>query len=386
VEAAMSEPSQVRVISTNGKLAEVGPLKPPVQAPSDLNGDLPKLPDPPTSWTLLSSLVKTKTILVVLLGTTLAAVLVALGDRAEGTPSVVMVSTGTSLFATIVYAILHVALVAPEQFRQLQLAAYTYTSTFDNRTGETHRLTREMSESLKLLRSEIKDLEFKPFVYPGSRLPDPLLNKDISSRLELSDKYTFVGLTGTFTVGRLKAMARESRIREVTIVLADPSNPTAVSKRIASEAGRPDTLGDTTDMIFQAVVGAYDVRRRFNRLTLSFVDPPPLDRYEIFDDCIFLSLFGDALSTGYRFPRTYRYDNTSPFYVSYWASTQHTIQNCSKSVTIVPNTSEDDLFQQLQAVDLSFAPNDLERCRSDFHQYFTGFYRTSQSKKDGDHV
>jgi hypothetical protein len=65
------------------------------------------------------------------------------------------------------------------------------------------------------------------------------------------------------------------------------------------------------DEIRMGLVGLYVARSHCTRIDITMVAEPPLDRIEMFDDSVWITLYSDAGGAGSLYPRTLRFTEGS---------------------------------------------------------------------------
>jgi hypothetical protein len=161
--------------------------------------------------------------------------------------------------------------------------------------------------------------EFYPtHVFEPTSQPDPAFNKQMMRDLHNTREYFFRGFSGRHAAARLLLSNAEWELRAV---IADPRCESAISGRARYLLRRKGTDADADAIaeqlrneILVGLVGLYLARTRCSRIDITVVADPPLDRLEMFDDSVWLTLFSSASSEAQPFPRSLRFSEGSFVY------------------------------------------------------------------------
>lgn len=258
--------------------------------------------------TLLRDLYFNRTGIVLLLVFLISIGLIFVSTNTAGTAEAFWLSLGASLLATAVFAALN-SFLATQQFERLIVKEIeeTISDQMTHLAGEIAAKSEENRDCLPLAR------------YPATNSPAAVFNVDLNRSISSSRRYTFQGATGRYTIARLAVL--NSSFDELRMILPDPSKPDSVLLRAAREL---DLRGDGTDLdaareeliddIWMSIVGAFQARRRCDRIIFCLIADPPIDRTELFEDHVYLTCFSDQSSEGYEFPMTLKFgSNTIPY-------------------------------------------------------------------------
>jgi hypothetical protein len=181
-------------------------------------------------------------------------------------------------------------------------------------------LIEENRKALKALSAEYRSLnqEFFPtHVFEATNDPDPELNHLLMQDLRATRQYFFRGFSGRYAAARLLLSRAEW---ELSAVVADPRERSAISGRarylIRHEGGVTDyesirqRLHDEMSM---GLVGLYLARSRCSRMDVTVITDPPLDRMEMFDGSVWITLYSDV-GASMLYPRTLRFSEGSFIY------------------------------------------------------------------------
>jgi hypothetical protein len=241
---------------------------------------------------------------------------------------------------------------------------------------ESKRALRDLSAEYRALNNEF----FPTHVFEASTNPDPEFNKQLMSDLKASRQYFFRGFSGRHAAARLLLTRSEWELRTV---VADPREHTAISGRarylLRNEGATGDydkIRGQLLDEISIGLAGLFLARSRCTSMEIAVISEPPLDRLEIFDDSVWLTLYSDVGGATTLYPRTLRFSEGSYIYSMQRTEFQRMRDTrIARKVTISPDTTREEflaLFEKITGSPLTeegFA--DLERKFHEFRLEFT---------------
>lgn len=183
-------------------------------------------------------------------------------------------------------------------------------------------VVEESRKALQELTAEYRalDREFFPSdVFEPTARPDPAFNQLMMQDLERTRLYCFRGFAGRYAACRLLLSQSECELRAV---LADPRDGNAISGRarylLRNEGADGDYESIQTrlrEQISIGLVGLFLARSRCNRIDVTIISDPPLDRLELFDDSAWLTLYSNTSAGVVRlYPRTLRFSEGSFLY------------------------------------------------------------------------
>jgi hypothetical protein len=215
---------------------------------------------------------------------------------------------------------------------------------------ENRRALRELSAEYRSLNKEF----FPTDVFEATNDPDPGFNALMMQDLRKTRQYFFRGFSGRHAAARLLLARAEWELRAV---VADPRERTAISGRarylIRHEGAVADfeTIQDRLhEEISIGLVGLYLARSRCSRIDVTVISDPPLDRLEMFDDSVWITLYSDLGATTL-YPRTLRFTEGSFIYnmeraeFSRLRNTRHAHQ-----MVITPDTTRRAFLSQFEKV------------------------------------
>jgi hypothetical protein len=226
-------------------------------------------------------------------------------------------------------------------------------------------VVEESRKALRDLTAEYRalDREFFPsHVFEPTAKPDPAFNQVMMQDLDRTRLYVFRGFAGRYAACRLLLSHTEC---ELKAVLADPRDGDAISGRarylLRNEGADGDydsIVAKLREQIYVGLVGLFLARGRCSRIDLTIVSDPPLDRLELFDDSVWLTLYSNTNAGVVRlYPRTVRFTEGSFVYGMERAEFLR-ISNSKAGLHIVitPGTSRADflaLFEKITGVALT---------------------------------
>ena len=238
-------------------------------------------------------------ILVVVSG--LAMVLSANLDPGVGKNLVTALATGTLVSAIVGFGQTLITATAAQRAMLTPLI------------DESRQALRDLADEYRSMNREF----FPTHVFEPTAEPNPAFNRLMMQDLQNTRQYLFRGFSGRHAAARLLLSRSEWEFRGV---VADPANASGISGRARylirhSPAGVDvDTIQDRLyEEIRMGLVGLYLARSRCSRMEITVISDPPLDRLEIFDDSVWVTLYSDAHSPA-EYPRTLRFSEGSFIY------------------------------------------------------------------------
>ncbi|MBN6033852.1 hypothetical protein JYK18_02920 [Amycolatopsis sp. 195334CR] len=246
---------------------------------------------------------RTSLLLLVLVVVSITCLFLASGmDPGNGKNFVNSVGTGTMISAVVGFG------------QTLITAAASQRALVAPVIDESRRALEKLAAEYRSLNREF----FPTDVFEATPEPDPRFNELMMRDLAGSRQYFFRGFSGRFAAARLLLSHAEWEMRAV---LADPSDPTTISGRAryllrqeGPEADYEAIQRRLQDEMGMGLVGLFLARSRCTRIDLTVVTDPPLDRLEIFDDCVWVTLYSDVGPESALYPRTLRFSEGSFVY------------------------------------------------------------------------
>lgn len=217
-------------------------------------------------------------------------------------------------------------------------------------------LVEESRRALEELSAEYRALsqEFYPtHVFEPTTEPDPTFNRLMMADLHSTRAYFFRGFSGRHAAARLLLSHAEWELR---VMIADPRAAGAVSGRTryllrqkGIDEGYDAIEARLHEEIRIGLVGLYLARSRCSRVDITAVPDPQIDRLELFDNSVWLTLFSGMSGATTQYPRTLRFSENSFLYAMERAEFLHaTNSRTAHHITIQPDTTRPE-FQTLFA-------------------------------------
>ncbi len=179
---------------------------------------------------------------------------------------------------------------------------------------ESRKALRELSDEYRSLNREF----FPTHVFEATTEPDPAFNHLMMQDLRNTRQFFFRGFSGRHAAARLLLSHAEWEFRAV---IADPQDAPTISGRARYLLRREGADADSEtiqkglhDEIWIGLVGLYLARSRCVRVDITVVSDPPLDRLEMFDESVWVTLYSDVGGASALYPRTLRFTEGSFIY------------------------------------------------------------------------
>ncbi|GLZ36971.1 hypothetical protein [Actinokineospora sp. NBRC 105648] len=241
---------------------------------------------------------------------------------------------------------------------------------------ESRRALRELSAEYRSLNQEF----FPTHVFEASTDPDPAFNALIMDDLRRTRQLLFRGFSGRYAAARLLLSPSGWEVRAV---LADPGERGAISGRARHLARHQGASADYEriqatlhEEIRIGLVGLYLARARCDSIDVTVIADPPLDRVELFDDSVWITLYSAVAGAPSLYPRTLRFSEGSFIYGMQRAefARVHAARGAPRFL-ITPDTSREEFLAQFATItgtrltDAQFA--DLQARFHAFRQEFS---------------
>jgi hypothetical protein len=258
---------------------------------------------------------------------------------------VVSVGTGTMITAVVSFG------------QTLLTASASQRALVTPLVEESRRAMAELSAEYRALNQEY----YPTHVFEPTTEPDPAFNRLMMQDLHRTREYFFRGFSGRHAAARLLLSHAEWELRAV---LADPRCDTAVNGRARYLLRQEGTDSDYDaiaarlhDEIRVGLVGLYLARSRCSRIDITVVSDPELDRLEMFDSSVWLTLFSSATGAATPYPKTLRFSEGSFLYAMERTEFLH-VCNARRGhhVAITPDTGRAEfltLFQKITGTPLT---------------------------------
>ena len=249
-------------------------------------------------WTRTGLLLLT---LVVLSG----SMLLLAGETQPGTLRNLLVAVGTGALVSALLTGAQTLLTATSA-RQVLVEALV---------AESQAAMRELTEEYRSLNREF----FPTHVCEPTTVPDPAFNRLMMDDLNNTRQYFFRGFSARYAAARL--LLANSVDREVRVVIADPRDRNSINSRARYLLRQPGEQGSYQAIqsrlyaeVCVGLAGLYAARDRCSRIDITVMSNPPVDRFEVFDDSVWVSLYSDPAGACMPYPRTLRFLRSSFIY------------------------------------------------------------------------
>ena len=241
-------------------------------------------------------------------------------------------------------------------------------------------VVEEVSRSL----AESNNAFFPANEFPASTSPDPLFNALLTQDLENSSTFWFRGLSGRYAAARLSFNQNVSL--QAHLILPDPKTPGtfegrvdyAFRNKIYPELDLNGIRSKIKRDIAMGMIGFFDACRKCAITELILTPMPLLDRYEIFRDAIWVTLYSSP-GQGTKFPRTLRFSATSVMYLMQQADCLQTRSHPSARLIQFPRfmTSTDMLELFTDITGDKITQDEYDRLLVDFRTFADDFARAA---------
>ncbi len=241
-------------------------------------------------------------------------------------------------------------------------------------------VVEEVSRSL----AESNNAYYPTNEFPASTAPDPLFNARLTEDLENSSVFWFRGGSGRYAAARLSF--NQNVVRQAHLILPDPKMPGtfegrvnyAFRYRIYPELDLEGIRGQIKRDIALGIVGLFEAYQKCAIMELILTPIPLLDRYEIFRDAIWVTLYSDP-GQGTRFPRSLRFPASSVMYRMQEADCLQTRNHPSTRLIEFPRQlSTSDILEKFQEITgEGITEEEHRRLVDDFRKLAAGFARAS---------
>ena len=248
-------------------------------------------------------------------------------------------------------------------------------------------LVEESRRALEALSAEYRALNqeyFPTHVFEPTTAPDPAFNRLMMQDLRGTREYFFRGFSGRHAAARLLLSHAE---RELRVMVADPRCDSAISGRAryllrqqGSDADYDAIKEQLHEEIRIGLVGLFQSRSRCSRVDITVVADPPLDRLEMFDDSVWITLFSASSGMTTLYPRTLRFSEGSFIYGMERTEFLHVCNSrTSHHFAITPDTSRAEflaLFQKITGTPLT--EDGFRVLESKFREFQRAFSTTAE--------
>ena len=247
-------------------------------------------------------------------------------------------------------------------------------------------IVEESRQALRDLSAEYRSMnrEFFPtHVFEPTAEPSPVFNRLMMQDLQNTRQYLFRGFSGRHAAARLLLSRAEWEFRAV---VSDPGNLSGISGRArylirqsAADVDHDTINARLLDEIRIGLVGLYLARSRCTRMEVTVISDPPIDRLEIFDDSVWVTLYSDARTTS-PYPRTLRFGEGSFIYAMERAEfVRISASRHAQHLVITPNTTREDFIAQFEKVTgTTLTEEEFLELNAEFYNFLREFSVTAE--------
>jgi hypothetical protein len=226
--------------------------------------------------------------------------------------------------------------------------------------------------------------------FSASSTPDPQFNAQLMSDLQESSTFWFRGLSGRYAAARLSFNQNVSL--QAHLILPDPKVPGTFEGRVDYVARHQIYPGQDLEQIRERVrhdirlgmCGLFEAAHKCAILELVLTPMPLLDRYEIFRDAIWVTLFSDP-GQGTLFPRTLRFSASSVMYLMQQADCLQVRGHPSARLVQFPRiVTEANIFEMFEEITgEGITKGEYVALVEEFRKFADSFARTSGIRRGG---
>jgi len=283
----------------------------------------------------------------------------------------VLLAVGGSLLATALFSGIHVF------FTNIEFLDLLSTKIEEEQQHGTQEMVRYLANA---------DGSYMPSAtYDPTDGNSSQFNADLTQSLGASHSYRFHGLTGYFVPMRLAAEQQSVEVLRVSI--ADPRDHAAIRFRVTQEMARSnpqgyaDVVEAIRDKIRQCLVGLFEIRARCQTIEILITAEVSPDRFEIFDDEIYVTLFDPSSPIQREFPSSLRFGRDSVIYEIFRRRFDLQFSRAAKNsvISFLPEDGVPEFLAKVEALDIGLDSHRFEQCRGRFRTESAAFAVELQS-------
>ena len=177
-------------------------------------------------------------------------------------------------------------------------------------------LRQSITEEVRGALTELHTSYIPTDEFPAGDQPGIGFNALMSQDMQTSGTYWFRGIHTKFCAARF-SMLPSSNL-QAYLILPDPTVPHSLDARLEYRAAQaaggqtsiPELREKTLRSIHSGLVGLFLTRNKCGSIEVLLVSTPALDRFEMFQHSVWISLFSD-MDQGTLFPRAMRFSRSS---------------------------------------------------------------------------
>ncbi len=244
---------------------------------------------------------------------------------------------------------------------------------------ESRRAMRDLTDEYRSLNREF----FPTHVFEPTAEPEPTFNRLLMADLQNTRQYLFRGFSARHAAARL--LLTRTPERELRVIIADPRDRNSINSRarylVRQGCGSYNEVeANLYEEICVGLVGLYVVRGRCTRIDVTVMSNPPVDRFELFDDAIWVSLFSDAGGATTPYPRTVRFLRSSFIYnMEHSEFVRSAGARTALHVCLYPDTDRDEFLALFEKVTgRRPSAKRLDALQESFHAFRRDFATSAQ--------
>ncbi|PWW56962.1 hypothetical protein DFQ13_110164 [Actinokineospora spheciospongiae] len=268
----------------------------------------------------------------------------AAGSIDAGTPKNLLTALGTGTFVSAVIGFGQTLITASAAQRAMVTPL----------VEESRKALRELSDEYRSLNAEF----FPTHVFEATTDPDPAFNALMMRDLGGTRQFLFRGFSGRYAAVRLLLAHAEWEVRAV---VADPRARGSVTGRARHKLRHKGADADYEteyervqealhEEIRIGLVGLFLARGRCTSIEVTAVADPPLDRLEMFDDSVWVTLYSSVSGSQSLYPRSLRFSEGSFLYGMQRAEFARLHATDGARFVITPETTRDEFLAHFAAV------------------------------------
>jgi DNA-binding SARP family transcriptional activator len=220
--------------------------------------------------------------------------------------------------------------------------------------------------------------------YDATSTFDPSFNRDLSADLSRSHTYTFRGISAKYVPARL--LHRGPGLDIVRVMMLDPGAHEAIRLRAVDRKQNPKyhdadvpTIASTLrEEILRSLVGLFDARALCT-IDIALIASTAVDRVELFDDSVYVSLYHGPRSLCQPFPETMRYTRETVAYGHHRLDCLRQLDLARHRLQFRPEADDADLLPQLAQTGADVTAADIAVLRDEAHTFAHAFLAELQT-------
>jgi DNA-binding SARP family transcriptional activator len=236
--------------------------------------------------------------------------------------------------------------------------ALEFLRAFQRRLPEVETETTELAttlerpESTSQIRLPAGHRYLPTHTFPGTNRPDPDFNAWLMRDLAASNVYIFRGVSAKYVPDRVRAQGR--MLETLRVVMLDFESEEPLRLRALDVMNNMPDRGHSLDeevgrlrrTLLGAIVGLFDCRR-LCPIDVGLVPSTSVDRIELFDAAVYVSLYHGETSKGQVYPETSRYGRDSVAYQQHRLDCNRMLEVATRRLEFRSQQSDEDLVSLL---------------------------------------